>query len=188
MGSTTSINMTLSTATISRFWAKVNKSDGCWIWTAGKTDDGYGTFWTGNTHSKSHRISWALTNGAIPEGLQICHHCDNPSCVRPDHLFTGTNLDNQLDSIKKGRHGQKKKSHCPSGHLYSKENTYLTTNGKRMCRECHRARQRNREKTLHGSQYKRKWKIENHEYAEKQRIYARKRYHALKASALCTSQ
>lgn len=55
---------------------------------------------------KAHRYSWILHNGAIPAGLQVCHTCDNPSCVKPDHLFLGTNRDNVLDSHKKDRHAK----------------------------------------------------------------------------------
>lgn len=89
-----------------RFWSKVEKSsepDGCWIWVAGLGKGGYGQFcWDGRS-AGAHRFSYILHFGDIPDGLDVLHHCDNPPCIRPDHLFAGTNLDNTLDSMAKGR-------------------------------------------------------------------------------------
>lgn len=86
------------------FWKKVDKSgpNDCWLWTAAKSKKGYGSFGAGK-NSSSHRISWTLSNGQIPDELCVCHRCDNPPCVNPDHLFLGTNLDNVRDKISKGR-------------------------------------------------------------------------------------
>ena len=89
-----------------RFWGRVLKSSGCWIWAGPKRrPGGYGLFWTGERRERSHRMSFRLSVGPIPEGLNVCHHCDNPSCVRPDHLFIGTHRDNVLDKHRKGRTG-----------------------------------------------------------------------------------
>ncbi len=90
-----------------RFWRHVDKSDECWIWTGGRLPSGYGFFEVG-THkqhkkARAHRLSWELTNGAIPLGLSVLHRCDNPSCVRPTHLFLGTQSDNIKDMYRKGR-------------------------------------------------------------------------------------
>lgn len=89
-----------------RFWGFVDKSGDCWTWT-GTTNgrnDGYGKFSVGpNVRVYAHRFSWELHNGLIPEGMLVCHHCDNPLCVRPDHLFLGTPLDNMRDMWAKGR-------------------------------------------------------------------------------------
>ena len=88
-----------------RFWANVNKSDGCWNWTA-CTQLGYGTIYACGHKSKrlwAHRVSWELHHGPVPDGLFVLHHCDNPSCVRPDHLFLGTTFDNVHDCMSKGR-------------------------------------------------------------------------------------
>jgi hypothetical protein len=85
---------------IREFWSKVQKTDSCWEWVGKKDHAGYGYFKGGRT---AHRFSWEITHGPIPEGLCICHHCDNPSCVRPDHLFLGTHQDNVWDSKRKGR-------------------------------------------------------------------------------------
>ena len=86
-----------------RFWRKVRITDGCWNFGA-KNSARYGTFM--NEHGKTekaHRVSWRIANGLIPPGLLVCHHCDNPSCVRPSHLFLGTHKDNTADQIAKGR-------------------------------------------------------------------------------------
>ena len=78
-----------------RFWAKVNTTDGCWEWTACKTAEGYGRFLleSYDTHF-AHRVSYALANGLIPEGMVIDHICQNKACVRPDHLRATTNKQN----------------------------------------------------------------------------------------------
>lgn len=85
-----------------RFWAKVDTSGDCWIWTA-SVRNGYGQFGTPEGIQPAHRVAWTLANGDIPDGLIVCHRCDNPPCVRPDHLFLGTQLDNVRDMIDKGR-------------------------------------------------------------------------------------
>ena len=90
-------------STEDRFWAKVDTSGECWEWTAARNSKGYGAFWDGTRHQKAHRYSWELQIGTIPEGLLVCHKCDNPKCVRPDHLFLGTYQDNAIDAINKGR-------------------------------------------------------------------------------------
>ena len=88
---------------VERFWSKVRKSDGCWEWT-GSVAKTYGKFWDGKRSVRAHRFSWELHNGReVPAGKCICHHCDNRLCVRPDHLFDGTQKDNVHDARAKGR-------------------------------------------------------------------------------------
>lgn len=90
-----------------RFWAKVAKrdGDGCWEWTANRNNRGYGLFAVSRGQTRSaHRVSYEMANGPIPDGLYVCHSCDNPPCVRPSHLWLGTNSQNMLDAVKKGRH------------------------------------------------------------------------------------
>lgn len=87
------------------FWSKVQKSGECWMWTGKQNGHGYGIGRGGG----SHRQSWIMANGPIPNGLYVLHHCDTPLCVRPDHLFLGTKGDNNRDCKQKGRnaHGEK---------------------------------------------------------------------------------
>jgi hypothetical protein len=103
-----------------RFWHLVIKGPNCWGW-SGHTREGYGVLTIGpNRQGKAHRFSYELHNGPIPDGMDICHHCDNPPCSRPDHLFLGTQKDNQADMIAKGR--GKSVAHLGSDHGMAKLN------------------------------------------------------------------
>lgn len=86
-----------------RFWSKVEKTDGCWNWTAGVSEKGYGLFSVNNRNRRAHRVSYEMHCEPIPPGMQVLHKCDNPRCVRPDHLFLGTGADNMADKVAKGR-------------------------------------------------------------------------------------
>lgn len=76
---------------------------GCWIWLYGLTSEGYGTVRFRGRSRRAHRVSWVLHRGPIPNGAFVCHHCDNPICINPDHLFIGTAADNNKDRRRKGR-------------------------------------------------------------------------------------
>lgn len=86
-----------------RFWEKVEKTENCWIWKGISDKKGYGRIQYLSKSWTAHRLSYFLIYGEIPKGLIVCHHCDNPPCVKPDHLFIGTYSDNMQDMIKKGR-------------------------------------------------------------------------------------
>jgi len=103
---TLSIGLTrtgVKAADIKRFWSKVDKSGECWLWTASRKPNGYGQFTKKPLLFYAHRVAYEATYGPIPAGLIVCHRCDNPPCVRPDHLFLGTDLDNAQDRVAKGR-------------------------------------------------------------------------------------
>lgn len=122
-----------------RFWRYVEKTGDCWNWTGGRGGDGYGHFYAENdSRVMAHRFSYRIHNGEIPDGLIICHRCDNPSCVRPDHLFLGTHLDNVRDMFSKGRNvsGMGKRTHCKNGHPFDEDNTLVQPGGWRRCRAC----------------------------------------------------
>lgn len=92
---------------IDRFWNKVEKTDLCWLWQGGRHPDGYGIYKVNGQAWQAHRFS-SLLDGRNPKGWCVCHHCDNPACVRPSHLFLGTHKDNMRDMMAKGRNRQPK--------------------------------------------------------------------------------
>lgn len=131
------------------FFAKVDKTDKCWLWTATKNKHGYGQFYDRvkkHTRLATHVSIEIATGVPFPVGMHACHSCDNPPCVNPDHLFLGTQKQNIRDGINKGRilhpskkpgymHPKKRQTHCIHGHAFDKENTIIKR-GCRQCRKC----------------------------------------------------
>jgi hypothetical protein len=122
--------------TRNRFFEKVNTDEntGCWNWIGAKTSGGYGNFAIKKVNFVAHRVSYELVNGEIPEGLHLDHLCRNRACVNPEHLEPVTQRVNLLrgETIP-ALHSAK--THCPSGHEYSEENT-LIYRGSRHCKTC----------------------------------------------------
>lgn len=137
--------MTRTNELSARFFAKVVKSDGCWLWTGSKNALGYGLV-APKTYGvrKAHRFAWILANGPLQPSAWVLHRCDNTSCVRPSHLFLGDAKANVRDMHAKGRarNGFESRTQCPKGHAYTAANTYITRSGSRNCRTCQRAANR----------------------------------------------
>lgn len=136
---------------IERFFQKVNKSGNykfpdCWIWTGAPTSNGYGSFkyYQDRSAIGAHVASHLFHIGEVPNGMRVCHRCDNPPCVNPEHLFLGSNSDNMKDMVAKNRHGNssRKQTHCRKGHSFEEFGVYerKKKNGKtfRTCKECGR--------------------------------------------------
>lgn len=88
---------------IINFWDRIQKNGDCWEWTGAISHNGYGLTTRKNKSVSTHRLAYELVYGPIPDGLIVCHKCDNKRCIRPDHLFAGTHKDNTLDAVKKNR-------------------------------------------------------------------------------------
>lgn len=119
-----------------RFWAHVipEPNSGCWLWDGVAGPKGYGYMTTrelGKSTSLSTHVSLLLVDRPVPRGMSACHHCDNPSCVNPDHLFIGTARDNKDDQIRKGRLWfNPRGTHCANGH------SFIQRGNRQRCNQC----------------------------------------------------
>lgn len=134
--------MKISPTARQRFSAKyrVDAMIGCWLWSGAHLKSGYGLFglYIGR-NELAHRASWMLSGGSIPDGMYVCHRCDTPACVNPDHLFLGTGKDNMQDALAKGRcFIQPKAALCKRGHaMVDGVNVrFMRCNGARRCLTC----------------------------------------------------
>lgn len=131
--------MTLS----ERFWSKVDKDGpgGCWVWMAGRSAQGYGRFWIDGDTRAAYRVAYEVLVGPVPDGLQLDHLCRNRACVNPGHLEPVTVVTNVMRGVSFAAENARKTA-CLRGHEFTAENTYIDRRGRRLCRECQRARQR----------------------------------------------
>jgi len=122
---------------VARFWAKATTSGACMIWTGQRNHDGYGlAYWEGRERL-AHRVSYELTFGPVPPGLELDHTCRNRACVRPDHLDAVTHRVNVIRGCGQAAVNAAK-THCKRGHAFTPENTRIVSGSKRHCRTCAR--------------------------------------------------
>lgn len=128
-----------------RFLSRIKKeSTGCWRWSARKDQYGYGVFYADGKSVRAHRWAYEYYVGPIPSGLVMDHLCRTRDCVNPDHLEPVTQRVNVLRGVGPSAIAAKA-THCPQGHEYTGENTYISPSGYRVCRTCHAEREAKRQ-------------------------------------------
>jgi len=137
-----------------RFWPRVDKNGPlhptlgrCWVWTGDTSSSGYGRFYLLGRQMASHVVSWWWANGPVPEGLELDHLCRVRACCNPEHLEPVTHRENIMRSASPPATNARK-THCVHGHEFTVTNTYITSQGYRSCRTCHRDRERERYRLL----------------------------------------
>ncbi len=128
------MNKTRTPKRIQRFWEQVDKSGDCWQWLRPAGNKGYGQFWFEGRMRATHRLSYELTKGNVPEGLQLDHLCRNKLCVNPDHLEPVTMAEN----LRRSPLSNVNKTHCKRGHEFTPDNIVKVPGG-RACKVCRRA-------------------------------------------------
>ena len=162
-----------------RFLQKINKTDSCWIWTGSRNSKGYGLFQANKQRFVASRFAYQSWIGEIPEGLLVCHKCDNPPCVNPDHLFVDTAHGNSMDMFAKDRQGKSSRpqTHCRRGHEFAVLGVKTQMKkGKvnRTCHECAKIRDKSRLTDP----------VEREKRRNYQREYQRKLYYKIKDEGL----
>lgn len=129
---------------VQRFWSKVYKTDGCWLWLGYVQPNGYAQFRVGKKRQYVHRVAYELVKGSIPDGLQIDHLCAVRKCVNPDHLEAVTPLVNNLrcGCYESAAKIKRAATTCHKGHTFTPDNTMLNEKGHRSCKTCHREKSR----------------------------------------------
>lgn len=144
-----SVSLTYSERDVQRFWAKTDRrgEDECWPWLGGTDRDGYGFLKISrkdqgvSRNVRASRVSWEIANGAsMPTDLWALHHCDNPPCVNPCHIYPGSAQNNAADRIVRKRDPRANQTQCLRGHAFTAENTIFRANGTRQCRACRNQR------------------------------------------------
>jgi hypothetical protein len=151
------MRMELNKTTEQRFWDKVNKTNTCWLWTGAtqsRTTCAYGVFRVARRNALAHRFSYELAFGTLPSGKNVCHSCDNPICVNPEHLFLGTQADNLADMRSKGRmhgasHQRARRSLSPSAIADIQSQTALGVSQRKLAR-AYQVSQKTIYNALHG--------------------------------------
>ncbi len=144
------MQLQFTTKDIERFWSQVDASGDCWLWTGGLWSKGYGRFCCNSRTYRSHRVSYQILVGDIPDALELDHLCRVPLCVNPDHLQVVTTRDNVLRGYSFSARN-KRATHCHVGHPFDNANTTIRRNGWRECHACRLISKRNLRRRRKGS-------------------------------------
>lgn len=132
------LNATFYTAMLRAVKNAAETQSDCWEWPLKCNRGGYGQLLIEGKLRQTHRLSYEQHVGPIPAGFHVLHACDNPACMNPNHLWTGTAADNMRDKSAKGRHHNQQKIACKRGHVFTPDNTYVSPSGTRTCITCRR--------------------------------------------------
>jgi hypothetical protein len=131
---------------VERFWASVEQTETCWLWTGSLRVNGYGQIQVDGRNVLAHRFSYELLVGPIPDGLTIDHLCCNRACVNPSHMEPVTNVENVMRGESQAARNARS-DRCSRGHRFDEENTYWRPDGRRSCRKCKARSARKRQNT-----------------------------------------